>query len=160
MHYVLTYERVLHSAQVWCVDVSLLIRSIRSWIFFILSSSSIHVSFSAQEKEELLAQQPSTSSEQDDSNSNPNAEESPVEVFEVRGSPQQSAAKKQRITAFALDIESLLPHLKQFLQAVKNYFTQTTLSVNLERKNNLERKKQKSGTRGAAECVTDVLTTF
>ena len=160
MHYVLTYERVLHSAQVWCVDVSLLIRSIRSWILFILSSSSIHVSFSAQEKEELLAQQPSTSSEQDDSDGNPNAEESPVEVFEVRGSPQQSAAKKQRITAFALDIESLLPHLKQFLQAVKNYFTQTTLSVSLERKNNLERKKQKSGTRGAAECVSDVLTTF
>ena len=78
MHYFLTYERVLHSAQVWCVDVSLLIRSIRYWIFFILSSSSIHVSFSAQEKEELLAQQPSTSSEQDDSNGHPNAEESPV----------------------------------------------------------------------------------
>ena len=99
-----------------------------------------------------MAQQPSTSSKQDDSNGHPNAEESPVEVFEVRGSPQQSAAKKQRITAFALDIESLLPHLKQFLQAVKNYFTQTTLSVNLERKNNLERKKKKLHTRRSRVC--------
>ena len=104
------------------------------------SSHSINASCSAQEMEELLAQQPSTSSVQDDSHGHSDAEESLLEEFEVPGSPQQPAelnqqapqspAKKPRITAYALGIESLPAHLKQFLQAVKKYFTQ---SVNLER---------------------------
>ena len=94
------------------------------------ASSPIHVAFSDEEKEELLAQQPSTSSAvRDDSHGQPNAEESPLQVSEIPGS-QQSAAKKQRIAAYALDRQSLPLDLKQFLQAVKTYFTQ---SVNLER---------------------------
>ena len=106
------------------------------------ASSPIHVSsFSDEERAELLAQQPSTSSAvRDDSHGQPNAEESPLQVSEIPGSPrrpdelnaqpQQSAAKKQRITAYALDMESLPHDLKEFLQAVRQYFTQ---SVNLER---------------------------
>ena len=105
------------------------------------TSSPIHVAFSDEEKEELLAQQPSTSSAvRDDSHGQPNAEESPLQVSENPDSPrrpdelnqrpQQSAAKKQRIAAYALDRQSLPLDLKQFLQAVKTYFTQ---SVNLER---------------------------
>ena len=94
------------------------------------TSSPIHVAFSDEEKEELLAQQPSTSSAvRDDSHGQPNAEESPLQVSEIPGS-QQSAAKKQRIAAYALDRQSLPLDLKQFLQAVRTYFTQ---SVNLER---------------------------
>ncbi|XP_044169297.1 uncharacterized protein LOC114964302 [Acropora millepora] len=107
------------------------------------ASSPIHVSsFSEEERAELLAQQPSTSSVvRDDSHGQPNAEESPLQqVSEIPGSPrrpdelnaqpQQSPAKKQRITAYALDMESLPHDLKEFLQAVRQYFTQ---SVNLER---------------------------
>ncbi|XP_074618940.1 uncharacterized protein LOC141877816, partial [Acropora palmata] len=106
------------------------------------ASSPIHISsFSDEEWEELLAQQPSTSSAvRDDSHGQPNAEESPLQVSEIPGSPrrpdelneqpQQSPTKKQRITAYALDMESLPHDLKEFLQAVRRYFTQ---SVNLER---------------------------
>ena len=106
------------------------------------ASSPIHVSsFSDEERAELLAQQPSSSSAvRDDSHGQPNAKESPLQVSEITGSPrrpvelnkqpQQSAAKKQRITAYALDMESLPHDLKEFLQAVRRYFTQ---SVNLER---------------------------
>ena len=109
------------------------------------ASSPIHISsissFSDEEWEELLAQQPSTSSAvRDDSHGQPNAEESPLQVSEIPGSPrrpdelneqpQRSPAKKQRITAYALDMESLPHDLKEFLQAVRRYFTQ---SVNLER---------------------------
>ena len=70
------------------------------------ASSPIHVSFSDEKKEELLVQQPSASSVvRDDSQSQHNAEESPLQVYEIPGSPrqadelneqpQQSAAKKQ-----------------------------------------------------------------
>ena len=126
MHYFLTYERVLHSAQVWCVDVSLLIRSIRYWIFlFYLALQSMSRLVHKRRRNSWLSNPRRLLSKM-------TATVTPTprsRLFEVRGSPQQSAAKKQRITAFALDIESLLPHLKQFLQAVKNYFTQTTQSV-------------------------------
>lgn len=108
------------------------------------ASSPIHIlSLSDEEEAELLAQQPSTSSAvRDDSHGQPNAEESPLQVPEIPGSPrrpdeltdeqpqQSPAVKKQRITAYALDMESLPHDLKEFLQAVRWYFTQ---SVNLER---------------------------
>lgn len=79
------------------------------------ASSPIHIlSLSDEEEAELLAQQPSTSSAvRDDSQGQPNAEESPLQVSEIPGNPQrpdelnqqpqQSAAKKQRIAAYALD---------------------------------------------------------
>lgn len=103
------------------------------------ASSPIHVSFSDEKKEELLVQQPSASSVVwDDSQGQHNAEESPLQVYEIPGSPpqadelneqpQQSAAKKQSITTNALDMESLPLHLQQFLLAVKQYFNQ---SINL-----------------------------
>ena len=105
------------------------------------ASSPIHVSFSDEKKEELLVQQPSASSVvRDDSQGQHNAEESPLQVYEIPGSPrqadelneqpQQSATKKQSVTTCALDMQSLPLHLQQFLLAVKQYFNQ---SISLER---------------------------
>ena len=50
---------------------------------------------------------------------------SPPQADELNEQPQQSAAKKQSITTYALDMESLPLHLQQFLLAVKQYFNQS-----------------------------------
>ena len=51
---------------------------------------------------------------------------SPRQADELNEQPQQSAAKKHSVTTYALDMESLPLHLKQFLLAVKQYFNQST----------------------------------
>ena len=138
------------SSQVWRASTSLSLSQFVSRSFLLelvaftmsdTARSPIHVSFSDEKKEELLVQQPSASSVMgDDSQGQHNAEESPLQVYEIPGSPrqadelndqpQQSATKKQSVTTYALDMESLPLHLKEFLLAVKQYFNQ---SISLER---------------------------